>query len=478
MLVAALLPFLAAAVDLFARCRRRRIPLGPALGATAAGSVLALRRPRLRVLVAARRVAEGDRGRSRRTSAGRTTWPVRRWSHLLALAAVGWLVVRDRLIPRARSRSRRSSRATPRPCSCSGCSRCSSSRQRLRAPLRAPVAARLALAAAGARRAGLVRAACSRRLRRAAAPARSFGSRLGPRLGRDRLRCAARRVGYVPLPCSAASSRGSPAGQLSALAARRYAPYPAAEERPPVAARASVRGALLRGRGRRRSSAEAARGVWRLMTRTRSHPRDAADRRRGLAAARLASLVWRWEDPSRASTRLRAAQLARATRAMTARRRRSRRATPAAERALMRRRATARTDGRREPATAIGRLRFPGMGVNMVLVNGTDHDTLKKGPGLRSARSCRAKAARLRRRPPHDVQRPVLGHRLAPRRRPRRASTSRTATFVYGVTGHRIVAATTSRSSVAGLRRSWRCRRATRASSRRIATSSTRGRWT
>ena len=30
---------------------------------------------------------------------------------------------------------------------------------------------------------------------------------------------------------------------------------------------------------------------------------------------------------------------------------------------------------------AIGRIRIPRMGVNLVLVNGTDHDTLKKGPG-------------------------------------------------------------------------------------------------
>jgi sortase A len=30
---------------------------------------------------------------------------------------------------------------------------------------------------------------------------------------------------------------------------------------------------------------------------------------------------------------------------------------------------------------AIGRIRVPRMGINMILVNGTDHDTLKKGPG-------------------------------------------------------------------------------------------------
>ena len=33
------------------------------------------------------------------------------------------------------------------------------------------------------------------------------------------------------------------------------------------------------------------------------------------------------------------------------------------------------------PGEAIGRLRVPRMGVNMLLVNGTDHETLKKGPG-------------------------------------------------------------------------------------------------
>lgn len=34
-----------------------------------------------------------------------------------------------------------------------------------------------------------------------------------------------------------------------------------------------------------------------------------------------------------------------------------------------------------EPGTAIGRLRVPRLGVNMVMVEGTDSDSLKKGPG-------------------------------------------------------------------------------------------------
>ena len=33
------------------------------------------------------------------------------------------------------------------------------------------------------------------------------------------------------------------------------------------------------------------------------------------------------------------------------------------------------------PGDAIGRIRIPRLGLNMVLVNGTDHGTLEKGPG-------------------------------------------------------------------------------------------------
>ena len=52
----------------------------------------------------------------------------------------------------------------------------------------------------------------------------------------------------------------------------------------------------------------------------------------------------------------------------------------AAERSSIAREARAyRADSTR--GEAIGRLRVPRMGVNMILVNGTDHDTLRKGPG-------------------------------------------------------------------------------------------------
>ena len=91
---------------------------------------------------------------------------------------------------------------------------------------------------------------------------------------------------------------------------------------------------------------------------------------------------------------------------------------------------------------AIGRIKVPRMGVNMILVNGTDHDTLKKGPG-RDLRTFMPGENRL-------VY--IAGHRttyLAPfshidRLEPGDRVTIEVpyATFVYTVTHHRIVKAT------------------------------------
>lgn len=91
---------------------------------------------------------------------------------------------------------------------------------------------------------------------------------------------------------------------------------------------------------------------------------------------------------------------------------------------------------------AIGRIRVPGMGVNMILVNGTDHDTLKKGPG-RDLRTFMPGENRL-------VY--IAGHRttyLAPfshidRLKPGDRVTIEVpyATFIYTITHHRIVEAT------------------------------------
>ena len=90
---------------------------------------------------------------------------------------------------------------------------------------------------------------------------------------------------------------------------------------------------------------------------------------------------------------------------------------------------------------AIGRIKIPRLGVDMILVNGTDHDTLKKGPG-RDLRTFMPGENRL-------IY--IAGHRttyLAPfshidrlRAGDRVTIEVPYATFVYSVTHHRIVQA-------------------------------------
>jgi hypothetical protein len=100
-LIACLLPFLAAAVDLFARCRRRRIPLAPALRAL---------RSRLAFWAWVVILFElfgllgawpdgAPRPVSPRSDAA-TNWPAGALIVLALLALAGWLVSRERLLPR------------------------------------------------------------------------------------------------------------------------------------------------------------------------------------------------------------------------------------------------------------------------------------------------------------------------------------------------------------------------------------------
>jgi peptidase M28-like protein len=101
-LVAMLLPFLAAAVDLFARCRRRRIRIAPALrsyrsrlGFWAWCGVLfgffAL-------------VGVWPGGAARPPVLDGVRWPAAGLLGLAVLAGLGWIVARDRLLPRRRAR--------------------------------------------------------------------------------------------------------------------------------------------------------------------------------------------------------------------------------------------------------------------------------------------------------------------------------------------------------------------------------------
>ena len=154
-------------------------------------------------------------------------------------------------------------------------------------------------------------------------------------------------------------------------------------------------------------------------------------------------LVWQWQDPFTALyTKWKQHQLAsqyqKRVEAFSA---------PIATTSLADERRSIKREATRYRASstrgeAIGRIRIPRMGVNMVLVNGTDHETLKKGPG-RDARTFMPGENRL-------IY--IAGHRttyLAPFSHIDRLKSGDRVTievpygtFIYAVTRHRIVKAT------------------------------------
>jgi len=160
----------------------------------------------------------------------------------------------------------------------------------------------------------------------------------------------------------------------------------------------------------------------------------------GVLTLLWALLVWQWQAPSTGLyTRWKQHQLA----SQYDKRTRSFQptisgVTQAAERASIAREAK-RYRGSSTRGEVIGRLRVPRMGLNMLLVNGTDHETLKKGPG-RDERTFMPGENRL-------VY--IAGHRttyLAPfshidrlRSGDRVTIEVPYGTFFYAVTGHRIV---------------------------------------
>lgn len=97
-LVAALLPFLVAAVDLFARCRRRRISIAPALRSYRSRLAFWAWCGGLFALFAVAGAWPG--GASRPPLMTNVHWPAAAVFGLLILVALGWLVARHRLTPR------------------------------------------------------------------------------------------------------------------------------------------------------------------------------------------------------------------------------------------------------------------------------------------------------------------------------------------------------------------------------------------
>lgn len=252
-LIAALLPFVVAAVDLFARCRRRRIRVAPALRSYRSRLAFWAWVGLLFGVFAL--LGAWGQGDGRPPPLGGVSWPSGALLALALLAGIGWIVARDRLLPRRAIRPEEI--------------------------LAGHTAALLALSVVGllvvatdpfalvfllpALHVWLWLPQVHSRglwarvlvlLAGFAGPALvlwSFGSRYG--LGWDAPWYVVRlfAVGFAPLPLLAIAFVWlAAAGQLAALAGGRYAPYPGERERPPRGPiRETVRRLVLAQRRRR-----------------------------------------------------------------------------------------------------------------------------------------------------------------------------------------------------------------------------------
>jgi hypothetical protein len=101
-LVAALLPFFALAIDLYALCRRRRIPLAPALRSLRTRLAFWLILGGAFALLAWTGAWPGGASRPLQpASHAAGTWPLGGLAALAAVAGLGWIVARHRLVPRS-----------------------------------------------------------------------------------------------------------------------------------------------------------------------------------------------------------------------------------------------------------------------------------------------------------------------------------------------------------------------------------------
>jgi sortase A len=164
----------------------------------------------------------------------------------------------------------------------------------------------------------------------------------------------------------------------------------------------------------------------------------------GVGMLAWALLVWRWEDPF---TSLYTAWKQRELASQLDRQIEDFRPTTPAGASLAAVRRSIAADAARyrrsvERGQAMGRIRIPRLGLNMIVVNGTDHDSLSRGPGRETSTFMPGQRKLVY----------IAGHRTtyaAPfshidRLRPGDRVTLELpyATFTYAITGHRIVAAT------------------------------------
>jgi hypothetical protein len=236
-LIAALLPFLAAAVDLFARCRRRRIPLAPALRSYRSRLAFWLFGGALFELFGlAGAWPAGDARPLAPETPAATHWPALALIAFSLLLFLAWLVPRERLLPRRPVTAEEELAGHTSALLALGAIALvvvatnpfalvfvlPSLHAWLWLPqLRArPVWTQFAVLAAGCIGPALLLG--------------SFAGRYGLGLDAPWYLAELTAVGYVQLPFLVVGLAWlATAGQLAALAARRYAPYPSAAERPP-----------------------------------------------------------------------------------------------------------------------------------------------------------------------------------------------------------------------------------------------------
>ena len=258
-LIAALVPFLVAAVDLFARCRRRHIPLGPALRSYRSRAGFWLWTAAVFLLFALLGFWPAAPALALPlTSSPGTDWPVVALVCMAILVGLGWFVARARLVPsRAVSSTEELAGATAALLALAVVSLLvvatnpfalifllPSAHAWLWLPqVRArPLWIRAALLAAGFLGPTLLLG--------------SLASRYGLGLDTPWYLAELTATGYVKLPAVAiAVGWLAVAGQVAALSVGRYGPYPSRAERPPRGPiRETVRRAALTVRSRRRAA--------------------------------------------------------------------------------------------------------------------------------------------------------------------------------------------------------------------------------
>jgi hypothetical protein len=262
-LVAALLPFLVAAVDLFALTRRRRLPLAPAVRSLRSRLFFWLWVVVLfGVLGLAGLWPHSGLGPPAPEASSGTDWPILGLAILAALSGVGWLVTRDRLLPRrAAARGEELTGYSAALLALAIVALLTVSLNAFALVFLLPsVHVWLWLPQLGKRRLAARLGIWALGLAGPALLVWEFATRFG--LGFDApwylLQLVA--LGHLPLAWFAVFVVwAASAGQLAALAVGRYAPYPAVDERPRLGPiRRIARRLVLSSRARRRARNESA----------------------------------------------------------------------------------------------------------------------------------------------------------------------------------------------------------------------------